>query len=240
MDKYCIIVAGEKFDVGARVKLWNDSDGLSFYHLPKSYGKRKLTLTQLQEKIHCFVLHHSVTYTAKSTYTGLIGRGLSVNFIIDDDLGEDGIATIYQCLDVCDVGYSHKPLNFNGPGVEISYQPTAWLKPDAYSEANIKKYNVQPHQIVDDKVHGVTRKVFAPTEAQVKACVAIAYGLSQAFPEMKMEFPKDTSGQIVKSIVKNPSGLLMHANITTEKMDPSGFPLEKMEQDIKDWKLLGL
>ncbi len=105
MSNFSIVVAGQKFDIGCRVVLWDQIGGLSFYKSGK-YLPRKSTLEQLQSQVNCFVYHHAASYTAKATHQGLLGRGLSVNFIIDDD-NNDGLATIYQCLDVKDCGYSH-------------------------------------------------------------------------------------------------------------------------------------
>lgn len=239
MSNFSIIAAGQKFDIGVPVVLWNDiSRGLSFYKSGK-YLPRKATLDQLQKQINCFVYHHAVSYTAKSTYQGLVASGLSVNFIIDDD-NNDGLATIYQCLDIVDIGYSHKPLNDNGPGVEIAYHPTAWNMPNAYSEANIKKYKVQPHKIMEDIVHGQKFKSFAPTDAQIKSCIALAYGMSLAFPNMKMEFPKDADGKVIKTTVSNPEGLLNHYHLTQQKIDCLGFPAEYVEEQVKIWQHLGL
>lgn len=225
-----IIASGQKIDIGCRVILWDEADGFSFYKSGK-YSPRSDTLEKLQKEIDCFVLHHSVTYTAKLTFGGLIGRGLSVNFIIDDD-NVNGYATIFQCLDIKDVGWSHKPLNFKGPGVEISYQPTAWTLPGAYSENNINKYGVQHHDVIEDTIHGVKRKVFGPTEAQIKSCIALLSGFCQIFPLAVPEFPKDQSGKIIKTVSKNKKGLLAHFNVTGEKIDPMGFPFERVENEI--------
>ncbi len=238
MINYSIVVAGQKFDTGARVVLWDEPGGFSFYKSGK-YSSRKSDLTKLQTEVDSFILHHSVTYTAKSTYTGLLGRGLSVNFIIDDD-SKDGIATIYQCLDVRDAGWSHSPMNFRGPGVEISYHPAIWDNPNYYSAANIKKHGVQPHPVVEDRIHGQKLKVNGPAESQVKACVALLHGISQAFPAMRMTFPRDAAGNIIKTVVPNPSGLLHHYNITKQKIDSAGMPNEELEKQLKIWNHLGL
>lgn len=236
MDNHAIVVCGQKFDIGVRVVLWDEPNGLSLYK--SKYGKRDLGIEELRKQVNSFVLHHSVTYRAKDTHNGLIGRGLSVNFMIDDD-NVDGLATIYQCLDVKDAGYSHAPMNFAAPGVEICYYPNAWEKPNLYSIENQKKFKVSPHATVEDKIHGQKLKCFAPTQAQVKSCVALAYGLGLAFPEINMRFPRE-NGQIVKKMISNPKGLLNHYMITNQKIDAAGFPSEFMEEQLKIWERLGL
>ena len=232
MDKNTAIVAGgSTMDIGCRVILWSEEAGMSFYGKGK-YKAREANLQDLQKEIKLFILHHSVTYTAKQTYSGLIARGLSVNFIIDDD-DIDGYATVYQCLDVKDAGLSHGPFNKSGPGVEICYHPTAWQTPNAYSPENIKKYGVQPHHKVQDTVHRMNLEVFAPTEAQIRSCTALLKGFCRLFPQVKPEFPKDNFGQIIKTIVPNPKNLLFHYNLTFDKIDPLGFPNDKVEKCLK-------
>lgn len=232
MDKNTAIVAGgTAMDIGCRVVLWNEEAGMSFYGKGK-YTPRDATLQDLQKEIKLFVLHHSVTYTAKQTYSGLIGRGLSVNFIIDDD-NVDGYATVYQCLDIKDAGLSHGPFNKSGPGVEICYHPTAWQTPNAYSPENIKKYGVQPHPKMKDTVHRMNLEVFGPTEAQIRSCTALLKGFCQLFPQVKPEFPKDGFGAVVKTVTADHKNLLAHFHITTNKVDPMGFPFAEVEKQLK-------
>jgi len=228
-----IVAAGKKFNINCRVILWNEEEGLSFYPRRRGFTPRRLSFDQLSEKMSCFILHHSVSYTAHATFRGLMGRNLSVNFIIDDDINEDGYASIYQCLDIRDYGWSHKPLNDNGPGVEISYHPQAWDEPWRYSDANIKRWGVQPHKTMKDKVHGHNLTVFAPTDAQVRSATALMAGFCRAFPDIIAEFPKAKDGSIAKKKVIKKRGLLAHFHITTNKVDPMGFPFDKVEKDIK-------
>lgn len=233
MDKNtAIVAAGQTADIGCRVVLWNEEKGFSFYGKGK-FTPRNHDLDQLRKEIKLFVLHHSVTYTAKQTYSGLIGRGLSVNFIIDDN-DIDGYATIYQCLDIKDAGLSHGPFNKSGPGVEICYHPTAWKTPQAYSPENIKKYGVQPHPKMKDTIHRMPLEVFGPTEAQVRSTIALLKGFCQLFPNIKPEFPKDISGQVVKTVIPDPKHIICHYNLTFNKVDPLGFPHEKVEKQLKE------
>ena len=227
-----IVAAGKIFDVGSRVVLWDEETGLSFYKRAMKYAGRDDSFDELSTKMNCFVIHHAASWTAKTTYNGLVGRGLSCNFIIDDD-DVNGVATIYQCLDIKDAGYSHKPLNMAGPGVEIAYQPTAWSMPNAYSPLNVQKMGLQPHTTVDDTVHGVKKRVYAPTDAQINACINLIWGFLELFPAVESSFPRDAQGNISKTTVKNPKGLLAHFHITGEKVDPYGFPFDMVEKEVK-------
>lgn len=233
MSNY-IVACNQEMDIGCKVILWNDSkNGFSFYPT-KKYAGRNVTLETLRQEVKTFILHHSVTYTAKQTYAVLISRGLSVNFIIDDN-DQDGYATIYQCLDIKDAGYSHAPLNRRGPGVEISYRPLVSDMPEAYSEINQKKYKVQPHKITNDTIHGHTMKVFQPTPAQVKSITALLCGFVKLFPNVPKAFPKDKEGNIVKTSIVKPEkyeGFLAHYHVTRGKIDPLGLDLSCIEQKI--------
>ncbi len=230
-----IIVAGQKFDTGTRVILWNEERGMSFYPYGK-FGKRDISIQELRKKINSFVIHHSVTYFAESTFRVLKARGLSVNFIIDDDVNDNGCATIYQCLDVKDYGFSQGSHNRRGAGVEISYMPDAWDHPNRYNEYNIKKWGVQNHALIPDKIHGMNfKKVFAPTAAQVKACIKLIHGYSKAFPDLKLSFPRDDEGEFISTTPSKEKmvGLLHHFNITKRKIDAMGFPTDAVEFEVK-------
>jgi hypothetical protein len=228
-----IIACGEKQDIGCPVILWDDDNGLSFYKRNNLYI-RDLSLKELRKVVKCFVVHHSVTYTAKSMYNGLNARNLSCNFLIDDDVDENGFATIYQCADIKDACWSHGPMNKDGPGVEISYMPQAWEDRNLYSEYWQKKLGVQPHKIVPDTVHGHKFKVFAPTDAQVKSSIRLLWGFGKLFPGVKMQFPKDKNGKIIKTTAEddNKLGLLAHFHVTRRKIDPMGYPFEYVENEI--------
>lgn len=235
------MVAGVLFDTGTRVVLWNETNGLSLYHggpwSKGRYSARNDNLKELRKKIKALYIHHSVTYTAKSTFNGLIARGLSCVFAIDDDVNEDGCATIYQFLDVKEGAWSQGgDHNRDGAGIEICYMPDAWDHPNRYSKRNIKRFGVQEHKLVPDKIHGYNfRKVFAPTDAQVKACIKLAGAYFKAFPDIKPEFPRDEDGKFISTIVsKNKRvGLLHHFNIKRGKVDAMGFPTDFVEDEVK-------
>lgn len=229
MNSFIYFDEKTKIDTGSRVVLWNESPNYSFYKSGKYQSRdSKKALSEIKQ---C-VMHHTVTYNAKQTYSGLNARGLSVNFIIEDDVNEDGCATIYQCLMVKDIGWSQKPVNNLGPGIEICYMPQAWQDTSLYNESNRKKYNVQNHEIDSDKIHSMNMKVFKPTKAQLEAAGKIAYAVNHFCPSVELSFPKDASGNYTRTIiddVENYSGLLSHYNITTNKIDPAGFDHEYVE-----------
>lgn len=217
-----IIVSGEKFEVPANVICWNDPDGKSFYPYPSSFASREKSLQELQSEINGVVLHHSQTFRAVNTFNVLVARGLSVNFIVDDN-EIDGYATIFQCLDVKDAGYSHKPLNLFCVGVEVSYM--AFRDKQSYTKGE--------HEETVEFIRGAKLKGYAPTYAQVRAVAAICIGLKKAFPEMEMKFPRDAEGGVSRNVEKNPKGLLCHYHVSNQKIDPLGLNHEELEDLIE-------
>lgn len=235
-----IIAGGEGFDIGVPVVLWNEEGGLNQY--PKgNFHPRDLTLPALQSIIHQVVWHHSVLYTAKETFLGVNARSLSVNFIIDDD-NVGGVATIYQTLDVKDAGYSQKANNTLGPGVEVAYHPEAWSSPSLYSAENCLRHGVQPHEVIDDVVHGGHFKCFGPSEPQMRAIFALAWGLGELFPLVPVSFPRRGDGGISKDLLAKPLeyvGHVCHYHIDREKIDAMGLDLERVEVEAAKRKGAG-
>ena len=232
-----IIVAGVGFDTGCRVILWNEEEGLSFYPKGRGFISYKQNLKQLRQRIKALYIHHTVTFRAHSTFGGLQARGLSCVFLIDDDINIDtGCATIYQCLDVKEAAYTQGGVhNHDGAGIEICYYPDAWTKPSWYSDYNCKRFGVPSHELKSDVVHGRTfKKCHGPTDAQVKACLQLAYAYLKAFPDIEPKFPRDENGKLTSMVVPNEMrhGLLHHYHIREDKIDAMGFPTEKFEKSL--------
>jgi hypothetical protein len=219
----CIKFGDKKFDIKRRVILYDEPEGISF--LPKKkFGVSKIPYKQL-------TIHWSATYRSKDTFNGLNSRGLSVNFIIDDDPE----ATIFQTLDMAYYGWSQgSGCNSLGPGVELSYQPGAWEK-NYYTESLIKKYNVQPHEQTMAPIHGTTLEVFLPTEAQMQSLFDLTWGICELL-NIPPKFPRDNKGNFLTTNLRDPSsykGLLNHYNITRGKIDTAGLDLAKIENEVE-------
>lgn len=218
-----IFYGDKSFDIKQRVIKWDESEGFNFTP-NKKYGKATKPYSQ-------FTVHWSATYTAKHTYTGLISRGLSCNFIIGDDLD----ATIYQCLDLINYGWSQgNGCNGLGAGVEVSYQGGAWAK-NFYTPALVKQYKVQNHEMVTAPIHGTKTKVFLPTEAQMNSLYNLIWGYCELF-EIPAKFPRDNKGNFLVTNLKDPTeykGLLNHYNISRGKMDTAGLDLQRIEDEVE-------
>jgi hypothetical protein len=237
-----IIAAEKSVDIGCRVILWNEPEGYSFLKNKKFINRTGWNFNKLEKEIKQFTVHWTATYTAKHTVNGLNARGLSCNFIIDDD-NVNGYSTIYQTLDILHGGWSQgNGLNQLGPGVEIAYMPNAWDNPQAYSEANINKYKVQNHSTTTTKVHGATLKVFLPTEAQINSLKCLMFGFCDLFPNVPRTFPRDTKGSILNTVLLDPkkySGLAMHYHLSRQKIDAAGIDMEQLEKDVESMLKFG-
>jgi len=217
-----IIVCDQLFEISAPVLSWRDENGKSFYPYPKSFSKRDLSLPDLQKQINSIIIHHSQTFSAVNTFNVLVSRGLSVTFIIDDD-NIDGVSTIYQCLDVKEAAYSNKPLNFSAVGIEVSYM--AFRDKSYYKDGR--------HEESEDFIRGAKIQGYIPSPAQVKATAILCQGLKKAFPSLSLKFPRDEEGNIIKSKIKDPKGLLNHYNISDDKIDPLCFSHDDFEDIIE-------
>lgn len=229
------------FDIGCRVVKWDEPEGFNF--LPKGkYNKRDISFEDLSSKMKQFCVHYSVTYRASHMFTGLNARGLSVNFMIDDDINDQGYATIYQCLPIMYGAWSQGGVYNNmGPGVEISYMPQAWEK-DMYTPADIKKWNVQPHETVTGTVHGTKLKVHLPTKAQIASLLQLMWGFTELFPHVPAKFPRTPQGFLVTTKLQNPetySGFVNHFHLTRDKLDTFGLDMEMIEKEVQLRKQIG-
>lgn len=232
-----IYALDKSFNIGTRVVKWDEPNGLSFMNYPKSFLKHKVkTFDELKKNIKQLTLHWSATYKAKHMHDGLIARGLSANFYIDDDCNEDGYATIYQTIPIEYAGFSQGAgLNILGSGVEIAFQPSAWQE-DWYDENDRKKWGVPLHKTKEATVHGVKMKVHLPTEAQIKSLKALMWGYCSLFPDVPRKFPRDENGNLLTTVLKKPkdyNGLCCHYNLSRDKIDPIGIDLLDLEKYLE-------
>jgi len=237
----------DSFDLGCRVVKWDEKGGFDLSKKWKYTNTKLNDLKKLQEKLTQFTVHWSATYRASHMYNGLIARGLSVNFMIDDDETEEGFATIYQCLPIYKLGWSQgshtNGVTFNslGPGVELSYQP-ARFQEDWYDAHDQKKWKVPLHDSTKAKIHGTTLSVHLPTEAQMKSLCSLMWGFSELFPDIPMTFPKNSSGEVLTTVMKDPlkyKGACGHFHLRRGKIDPAGIDFDRVEKDVAEMKSVG-
>jgi len=237
-----IVACDKTFNIGCRVILWDEKEGINF--LPHNrYTKRDISFDQLSNILTQFTVHWSVTYRAKHMESGLIARGLSCNFMIDDDKDESGYATIYQCLPIQHGGWSQGgKFNALGAGVEISYMPQKWSHPNLYSKTNRKKYDVPDHDTVTAPIHGTKLKVFLPTKAQMNSLKALIWGYTELFPKIPSKFPRDKNGNYITTVLSEPekyTGLVNHYHLKRGKIDTAGIDMKEIEEIVDSMHRLG-
>lgn len=123
-----IMIAGELFDIGTPVILWNDPGGFNAYSKnekagvtalepsdqDRPFGVRSETGTGL-EQIDQFVIHYDQAGTSRRCFEILHEvRGLSAHFLLDLD------GTIYQTLDVQERAWHATKANSRSIGIEIA------------------------------------------------------------------------------------------------------------------------
>lgn len=241
MGNTSIFAAERSFDIGCRVIKWDEPSGFDF--TPKGkYNKRNINFDQLSPLMKQFCVHYSVTYRASHMVGGLNARGLSVHFMIDDNVNEQGYADVYQALDLTHGAWSQGGVYNNmGPGVEISYMPQAWEK-NMYTPADIKKWNVQPHDTAIATVHGTKLKVHLPTKAQIASLIQLMWGFTELFPHVPAKFPRTPQGSLITTKLEKPetySGFVNHYHLTRDKMDTLGLDMEMIEKEVALRKQIG-
>ena len=252
MTNTCIVVCGQKFDIGTRVVLWNEPRGFSAYDTAayeienRKTGKIEVIsgrryksrlalggtpdLAKLKTVVWQFALHHSGLYRSRDTYETLQQRGLSVHFICDDD------GTLYQCLDVRERAYHIGTNNAMSVGIEIDSRAAAGQHPDAYDEAHQRKYKVGPRRVVTDTIHGMKMKGFDYSDAQYATLIKLSKVLIGIFPLIQPDFARDASGNIIKTELANPQkyrGFICHYQVTRKKIDPISFDFNRFLGGIR-------
>ena len=254
MPNTSIIIAGEKYDIGTRVVLWDEKYGLNGYDTSKytikkqdrKTGKTKIEIIKgkryssrskirkvdrnwLNKYVNQFFLHHSGMYRSAGTYLVLHKqRGLSVHFIMDDD------GTIYQCLDVKERAWHGGSCNPTSVGIEIDSRASARRFPKAYDKAHQKRFRVGPRKVKLDNIHGMKLRGYAYSDGQYSALIKLAKCLCEQLGIPK-DFPRGQHGKLVKGVIPNYrkyKGILCHYNMTKNKIDPVSLDHDRILKGI--------
>lgn len=240
-----IIAAGQPFDVGRTVVLWNDEQGFNAYQRrcidqtggccdvdSERYGVRKgltsRTLESLQAIVSQFVLHFDGCVNSRSCFKSMHNRtrpgggtgcGLSAHFMIDTD------GTIYQTLDLAERAYHAEQENSISVGVEICnrgrYNPSELAKLPA-------EWRTRPHH--DVVINGFKYDAYDFRPEQYESIVALTRTLLRIFPKLRPEVP-ERDGQVIMDTLENPldfHGIVghLHVDLDRQKWDPGAL----------DWK----
>ncbi len=246
-----IVVAGQKFDVGRPVVLWDDPDrGFDGYaetclesgaaakspccQKPfKRFGKRSgmkgRSLGELQKVVKQFVLHHDGCVNSRSCFYSMHdlprhdgGCGLSAHFMVDAD------GTIYQTLDLVERAYHAEQANTLSVGVEICNRADASRNELAKLPAD---YRTRP--VKDVVINGRTYKAFDFRPEQYRSVIALSRALVRLFPHIGPVIPMDAEGNPLLESLPDPSafsGIVGHLHVDQQrhKWDPGAFDWKKL------------
>lgn len=266
-----IEACGRPLDIGTRVVSWREPplydayqrqkrfavedppDGKLRYApvrggLPEALAARAaaggLSLSELQQVVHTFVLHYDVAGTSRQCFKILQDvRNLSVHFLLDVD------GTLYQTLDLREKAFHATYANDFSIGVEIAHpgafaQPLSadmrrWYDKDErgwflrypawMTETGIRTPGFVPRpdrpDFVTGTVQGRTYHQFDFTPEQYRALAHLCAGLNKLFPRIRLEVPRDANGQVVDKALPEEQlrafdGIVGHFHVQTNKQDP--------------------
>ncbi|HZN37539.1 MAG TPA: N-acetylmuramoyl-L-alanine amidase [Planctomycetota bacterium] len=266
-----MVVCGAPFDLGTRVVTWREPGGYDAYVTRKVFtpedvpdgklrysplrgglpaamqeraAKNGLTLADLQQVVHQFVLHFDVCGTSRQCFKILQDvRNLSVHFLLDVD------GTIYQTLDLREKAWHATIANDFSVGVEIAH-PGAWPQPlnadmrrwyerddtgwrmkypEWMQETGIRTpdFTARPDrpEIVSGEVQGRTWFQFDYTTQQYEALARLCAGLARVFPRIRLEVPRNPDGSVVNHVLPEDElrafdGIVGHFHVQQNKQDP--------------------
>ncbi len=223
--------------------------GLRKHNVPadvlKSVHEKGWTLPQLQQVVDQFVLHYDVCGISRKCFQVLHDeRGLSVQFMLDVD------GTIYQTMDLKEAAWHATKANSRSVGIEIANmgayregRPNPLSKwyakgPDGRTRITIPggveqarlhnpKASLRPSK--DEPVVGVVQggklEQYDLTPEQYDSLIKLTATLSQVFPKIKLQAPRDASGQLVNHTLtaeeyNKYQGVLGHFHVQDNKTDP--------------------
>lgn len=285
-EGFSIEVCDQPFDVDTRVVTFREPIGYDAYRrakwftteaepddklrytplrgdLPAAIAERAkangLTLADLQQVVHLFVLHFDVCGTSRQCFKVLHDtRNLSVHFLLDVD------GTIWQTLDLREKAHHASIANDASIGVEIAH-PGCWPQPLSadmrrwYERDDIGwRMRVPPGiengvltegfvarparpELVSGEVHGKTWHQFDYTEAQYRALARLCAGLARVFPRIKLDAPRDGNGAVLTRVLtKNEllsfDGIVGHFHVNESKQDPG--PAMQWDRLLSDARAL--
>lgn len=202
-------------------------------------------LPTLQRVVDQFVLHYDVCGTSRQCFKILHDhRGLSVHFMLDLD------GTIYQTLDLKERAWHATTSNTRSIGIEIAnmgaYGDTEknplgdWYATNAdgqtyltiprrFGDGGIRTPNFVGHparnEPVVGEVQGRVLTQYDYTPQQYQALARLTATLSQVFPRIKCDYPRDAEGKLITKKLPDAEleaygGVIGHYHIQTNKTDP--------------------
>jgi hypothetical protein len=182
-----------------------------------------------KRNISQFVVHWDAALSAKSCRDILIKRGLSVQFMIDND------GTIYQAVDCNHICWHAAPVNNVSIGVEISN--AVYTK---YQNHYIKEGFGPRPLIKKTEVHsGMYGPMLGFYDVQIDALKALIKAVHNYYG-VPLEVPKDVSGKMFNTVHKKTDkelqafkGVVAHYHISKNKYDPICLDIDEVVSSIK-------
>lgn len=272
-DGESFLACGQAFGLGTRVVTWREPGGYDAYRTAKAFtvepvpdGRRRysplrgnlpaaiaeraaasgLSLADLQQVVHQFVLHYDAAGTSRQCFKVLHDvrdPPLSVHFLLDVD------GTIYQTLDLREKAHHATIANDFSIGVEIAH-PGAWRQP---LNADMRRWYEQDDrgwrmkyppwmqelgirtpdfvarpdrpEFVSGEVQGHVYHQFDFTAQQYAALARLCAGLSRVFPRIRLEAPRTADGTVVNHVLPAAElrafdGIVGHFHVQENKQDP--------------------
>lgn len=201
------------------------------------------TLEQLRQVVDQFVIHYDVCGTSKTCFRVLHDvRGLSVHFLLDVD------GTIYQTLDLKERAWHATKANTRSIGIEIAnigaYPPDnlgtldRWYARDPggtritfpdpdNTGVRTPGFVARParDQMIVGEIQHQTLAQYDLTDAQYDALMHLTAALTEIFPELTCDAPRDANGAVRTSVMSDEEwgtyrGLLGHYHVQQNKVDP--------------------
>lgn len=179
---------------------------------------RRLTITQI-------ILHHDACTSAEQCISVLRARKLGTHFVI----GNDG--TVIQLLDPIESVAEHARgklpngtwTGFNDKSIGIDISNAVELSKQA-------SYKI-PRPVVTESIQNETKSFLGPYPCQIEACLHLIRVLREEISSIGSESSTET--KYLNSCNTSTPGVFGHFHINPTKIDPVGFPWERLQRMLK-------
>jgi N-acetyl-anhydromuramyl-L-alanine amidase AmpD len=249
-----IVAAGQQFEVGRPVVLWNDPEGFDGYAQTclearalgtsqccrktfHRFGTRRAladrTLASLKGVLRQVVLHLDGCVNSRSCFHSMHdmprpdgGCGLSAHFMIDAD------GTIYQTLDLLESAWHAEQANGASIGIEICNRGDA-----SRNELDRLPRDYRSRPVKDVVINGNTFHAFDFRPEQYTSVLALTRLLVRLFPGVKPVYP-ERDGQPLLETLRDPdafAGIVGHLHVDRErrKWDPGAFDWPRLKRVLR-------
>ncbi|MCA8956074.1 MAG: N-acetylmuramoyl-L-alanine amidase [Planctomycetes bacterium] len=220
---------------------------------PTAHGPDTAGLKALRDHVDQMVIHFDVCGTSRQCFKVLHDiRKLSVHFMLDVD------GTIYQSLDLRERAFHATVANDRSIGIEIAHigaypNPKhrmlgTWYTADAsgprvrfpkwMKTTGVRTADFIARPARSELVHGVIQGKelwqYDFTAEQYRALGRLVRALSEVFPKLRVDYPRDSSGALVRHALSPDQlaahrGLLGHFHVQRNKTDPGpAFDWERL------------